>query len=86
MNKFEILLTQSTELTNDQIIDIFSDIGASGDIIIIKNDGLRSTNNYTVVISSSHNKFESIRYDSGSLSDAVKKALKGYVATKSLNG
>lgn len=79
MNEIQNLPFETNDLTSDQIIDTLAEVGKKGDIMIIKNDGLRSSDNYTVVISSGSNKFESIRYDAGNLSEAIKKALKNYV-------
>jgi hypothetical protein len=78
MNEFQNLLVDSRDLTADQIIEIFEKVGKRGDIIIIKNDGLRLSDNFTVVISSSSNKFDSIRYDANSISNAIRMALKNY--------
>ncbi|NCD70917.1 hypothetical protein [Mucilaginibacter agri] len=78
MNEIQSLLVNQHEFTANQIIDALEKVGKRGDIIIIKNDGLRSSDNYTVVISSGSNKFDGIRYDDVNLSNAVKKALKDY--------
>jgi hypothetical protein len=78
MNEIQSLLVDPRELTADQIIAVLEKVGKRGDIIIIKNDGLRSSDNYTVVISSSSNKFDSIRYDASSINNAIKKALIDY--------
>jgi len=78
MNEFQKLLVDSGDLTADQIFDIFEKVGKRGDVIIIKNDGLRPSDNFTVVISSSSNKFDSIRYDANSISNAIRLALKNY--------
>ena len=79
MDEIQNLLIKTTELTSDQIIDVLAAIGKKGDIIILKNDGLRHSNNYTVIISSGSSKFGSIRYDASNLSEALKKALRDYV-------
>jgi imidazole glycerol phosphate synthase subunit HisF len=79
MDEIQSLLVEANEFTANQIIDVLVKVGERGDIIIIKNDGLRSLDNYTVVISSGSNKFESIRYDASNLSNAIKKVLKDYV-------
>lgn len=78
MNEIQSILVDSQEFSANQIIEALEKVGKRGDVIIIKNDGLRSSDNYTVVISSSSNKFDSIRYDASSLNNAIKKALKDY--------
>ena len=78
MEKIKNAVYAGIELTNDQIIDAFKKIGAAGDIILIKNDGLRSENNFTVVISSPAKKIESIRYDASNLNIALTKCLQKY--------
>jgi hypothetical protein len=79
MDEIQNFLIETNEFTGNQIIDALSIVGKNGDIMLIKNDGVRSANNYTVVISSGDNKFDSIRYDSSSLNEAMKKALKDYI-------
>lgn len=79
MEAIKRLVSQGQRLTGEQIIDIITEIGRSGDIIIVKNDGLRVINNYTVIITSANNKFDSIRCDSDDLSDAIKNALEKYL-------
>ena len=66
------------ELSNDQIIHVFREFGADGNIIIYKNDGLRLDNKVTVVISSPTEKFNSIRYDDVTLGFALAKCLRKY--------
>ena len=79
MKEIKILVDQDQQLTGDQIINIIAEIGRAGDIIIVKNDGLRLADNYTVVITSGTNKFDSIRYDSNDLDIALKNALRRYL-------
>lgn len=78
MDKINQLINETSDLTGNQIIDAITSIGNKGDVILIKNDGLRQSDNFTVVISSAKGYFESIRYDSSNLSSAVKKALDQY--------
>ena len=79
MEVIKELIYQDQELTGNQIIDIINEIGKMGDIILLKNDGLRDTDKYTVVITSSRNKFETIRFDSDNLSHAIKSAIENYI-------
>jgi len=73
------LLKNSNVLTNEQIMEVFFKIGRLGDIFILKNDGERKENVYTVVISSSNGAFDSIRFDGDDLNAIVRKALNEYV-------
>ena len=78
MENIKEAIYSKNELTNDQIVDAFRNIGSIGDLFIIKNDGLRIKDNFTVVISSPADKFESIRYDDDSLNIALIKCLRKY--------
>lgn len=76
MEQLKKFLESYNELSNGEILEVFNLIGKNGDAILLKNDGLRDTNKFTVVIM----RFgESIRYDDETLSDALKKALDEYV-------
>lgn len=79
MNEIESLIDDASEFTPNEVIKALEKVGNRGDIMIIKNDGLRTLDSYTVVISSGNNNFDTIRYDAISLSDAIKKALKDYI-------
>jgi hypothetical protein len=68
----------NVELTNDQIIQVLNDIGEQGDIILLKNDGIRLENKYTVVIISGTEKFNSIRLDGAHLSQTLSACLRSY--------
>jgi len=78
MENIKDAIGSNKDLTNDQIIDAFKMIGAMGDIIIFKNDGLRSKNSFSVIISSSTGKFDSIRFDADSLNNALIACLRKY--------
>jgi hypothetical protein len=78
MEKVKHAVLNGISLSNDQIIEAFQMIGSRGDIVIIKNDGLRSENKYTVVISSPSEKFASIRLDAESLEKAFSNCLNKY--------
>jgi len=62
---------------------VFYTIGERRDIVIIKNDGVREQNQFTVVISSPKERFPSIRCDDSALSHAMKKALIKYIEMES---
>jgi len=79
MEEIKELINSNEEFSDSQILAVFNIIGQTGDVIILKNDGLRDNNKFTVVISHSG---ESIRYDDSNLSNAVKKALQDYVTQK----
>jgi hypothetical protein len=71
-------IQQNGELSDGEIMEVFSRIGHDGNIIIFKNDGIRQLDKFTVLITSPHGIFESIRYDSDTLNSAIVKALKDY--------
>jgi len=79
MKEIEKILNSELELSNDQVVEIFKIVGDNGDIIIIKNDGIRKEKPFTVVISSSNGKFESIRYDSEALNTALTYSVRRYL-------
>lgn len=67
-------------LSSDDILNIVSSVGKNKDVIIIKNDGIRNDNQYTVIIIPSKFPEKSFRCDSSFLQEAVKKVLKEYIA------
>lgn len=79
MNNLAKLNAQISEFTSVQILEIFIEVGKLGDIIIFKNDGQRKTNYFTVIISSGDGKFDSIRFDSKRLDDALRFSLTEYL-------
>ena len=78
MNITDILKCKE-EITGDLLLEILNEVCANGDVMIIKADGIRTSSRYTAVITSSQNKFEAIRFDSETISDAVIKVLNEYV-------
>lgn len=78
MEKIEELIAAGTELSPDQIMSIFEYVGQKGDVIVLKNDGLREHNKYTVVIIG---KGEPIRHDNNTLSSVLIECLKEYIKT-----
>ncbi len=56
----------------------FETVTGNGDTIMYKKDGLRSSQVYTVVITNTGGKFESIRCDRDTLSESIEDALKEY--------
>jgi hypothetical protein len=78
MEEIKNAVYNNVELNNDQIIQAFQEIGASGNTVIFKNDGLRPEDKFTVVISSPTEKFSSIRRDDLSLSLALTNCLRKY--------
>ena len=79
MDELRRFLDSEDDFSNDQILEIFNLVGENGDVILIKNDGIRDTRKFTVVITYSG---ESIRYDDETISDALKKAVKKYLKSK----
>ena len=80
MQKTIDALESGFPLTNDQIIDAMEEVGANGDLVFIKNDGLRSERRFTVVISPGKiNQFDSIRLDGDNLSDTMIFCLRQYL-------
>ena len=78
MESIREAISSKSDLTDDQMIYVFDRIGAMGDIIIFKNDGLRLQNSFSVIISSSTGKFDSIRFDKDSLKLALIACLQKY--------
>lgn len=66
-------------LSADDILSIIRQVGENKDVILVKNDGIREENQYTVVIILSKKKDKSFRCDDGSLTKAMKIVLKEYV-------
>lgn len=76
MEQLRKFIENDRTLSNDEVLEIFTLVGSNGDVIILKNDGLRDTCRFTVVITHSG---EPIRYDDETLSGALKKSLKEYL-------
>ena len=74
-----IAINQPDELTSEQILDVFLKVGQEGDVIILKNDGIREINTFSIIIISSKGLFESIRIDGGNLSEVLKIAVSRYI-------
>ncbi len=74
-----ILCDQQEELTNEQIMAIFFQIGLLGDILLLKNDGIRIENMFSIVIIGGKGVFENIRVDGSNLSQIVKTAISKYI-------
>lgn len=62
-----------------QIEDIFSFFEKSGDIFIVKYDGIRLEKKYTIMIMSKNNTFEMIRCDESNLRKGLLFALSEYL-------
>jgi hypothetical protein len=72
-------IDQKEDLNPEQILQIFLWIGSKGDVIILKNDGARIDKKITALISSTMDRFETIRHDSLSISDAIKHVTNQYL-------
>ena len=68
----------NVELTCEQMLFAFQKIGDEGDVVLMKHDGERSDNRFTVVILSPSRRFDSIRLDAESLSAAFAGCLREY--------
>ncbi len=75
-----IELVNKDNLTSDDILNIITVVGRKKDVIIVKNDGVRNHEQYTVIIISSKHPDKSFRCDNDSLQIAIKEVLKEYVA------
>jgi hypothetical protein len=65
--------------SSEDILSIISLVGKSGDVIIVKNDGIREVNQYSVIIISSKDPEKSFRCDNDSLNKAMKTVLQQYI-------
>lgn len=63
----------------EELIDCFEKIKVNGEVIVIKLDGEREIDNYTVFISFPNNKREMIRADENNLKKALVKVLAKYI-------
>ena len=73
-----MLINQPGDLTSELMLDIFFSVGQRGDIIILKNDGIRESKKFSVIITSGKEAFESIRKDGDDLSEILKEVLTKY--------
>ena len=64
-----------------ELLEYAEYIKSNGDIFIIKMDGERTSNEYTILIMSALKKFETIRSDDSSLENAMLKSFKIYFKT-----
>lgn len=78
MHNIRKAIKDNIPLTNDEILQVFHEVGAQGDVILFKNDGLRETRRFTVVIMSPAGNFDSIRFDDITLTEALSGCLKRY--------
>jgi hypothetical protein len=84
----EILLKLHQDLIDGRELDIMELmelIRKEGDIALFKVDGLRDENQFTFVILSGDDAFESIRCDAANALDAVKLVLGSYLKAKRNN-
>ena len=79
MERLQELINEPNLLTGDQIFEVIELIGNNGDIIIIKNDGLRIEDKFTVVITFQG---KSVRSDRDNLNDALIECLKQYLSER----
>jgi len=72
-------LINKQNLSPEDILNLISFVGENKDIIIVKNDGIRDSNQYSVIIISSKNSEKSFRCDHSLLQEAIKKVLSEYI-------
>ncbi|MCF6404398.1 hypothetical protein L3C95_15985 [Chitinophaga filiformis] len=70
------------EISIEELIQCFESVKDNGDIGFIKFDGARTTDHYTVFISTPESKSDIIRADESTLKVALVKVLKQYVEVK----
>ena len=63
----------------EELITCFERIKTNGEVVVIKFDGERDSDQYTVFVSFPNNKREMIRADESDLKDALIKVLTKYV-------
>lgn len=78
MEKIKKVIEGMIKLDSQLILEILKEVCENGDVMIIKSDGLRDNLKYSVVISSSQNKFLPIRYDADDLNEAILNSIKKY--------
>jgi hypothetical protein len=78
--------TNKEVFSAEDILNIISLVGKNKDIIMVKNDGIRDTNQYTVVIISSVDPEKSFRCDDSSLQNAMKTVLQKYLDGTAIHG
>lgn len=76
MQQLKKIIDSNDAFSSEQILEIFNLVGENGDIILLKNDGLRDSRRFTVVIIHSG---ESIRIDDETLNSALKKSVNKYL-------
>ena len=72
---------QSDQITSDDLLCCIELVRQSGDVIVLKADGEREENAYTVFVTSPSGKFEMIRCDGNNLTEATHRVLREYVST-----
>ncbi|MCE3074659.1 hypothetical protein [Chryseobacterium gwangjuense] len=78
MNYIEQVLNEDFAL--EDLLMCFETIKENGDVAIIKFDGKRDNNPYTLLISFSNGKRPMLRIDSNNLKEAMQNILKQYIA------
>lgn len=66
--------------TIEELIECFEIVRANGDVVMIKFDGLRERNHYTVLITFSNSQRELVRADTSTLREALIKVLTQYIS------
>jgi hypothetical protein len=79
MEQIKKCIDEGYDFSNDKIAKAMQSISDLGDVLLIKADGGREVDTYTVIILGIRNKFEPIRFDSAIMNDALVKALNRYL-------
>ena len=69
-------------MQSDEIMDCLRIIEKHQDIIILKLDGLRKDNKFTVIITSGNSSFDSIRREGNEIGIALRDAVSIYMKEK----
>ncbi|MEC3874274.1 MULTISPECIES: hypothetical protein [Chryseobacterium] len=84
MNYIKETLKKETS-SFEELIECFEKIKTNGEVVVIKFDGERNENAYTVFISFPNNKREMIRIDDNDLKNALIKVLNIYLESPKEN-
>lgn len=72
-------IISKNSISAEDILTAITEVGKNGDVIIVKNDGIRESSQYSVIILLSKKPDKSFRHDDSSLEKAMKKVLADYL-------
>jgi hypothetical protein len=70
------LIENIQEIPLEEIISFFE---RTDDILILKFDGVRDNNKYSVIILGKESRFDTIRFDGSNIKECLKRALGAYL-------